>query len=273
MPLVGLCGEPKEALEKIEYMMQALSLQGQFSEEEPVRAEKNRQTEFVRITEKSAEALEALDCLIWSGSCENVLSEEVDSLLEEYPRLAVIFVADSPEAVFDALTKPFFHVVRGYALEQDLKAALAKMKKQRRTGSGYRSFPYRESPSSDGRIRVREKEILYLESMRHEIWVHCEKKVFLTSETLGYWEEKLRVRSFLRVHKSFLVNPRHVQAILTPSNSFNKFFQLSSGESIPISQSQWLRGVDPACGISGVRQRVNQNREERENNGRDDFGQ
>lgn len=40
MPLVGLCGEPKEALEKIEYMMQALSLQGQFSEEEPVRAEK-----------------------------------------------------------------------------------------------------------------------------------------------------------------------------------------------------------------------------------------
>lgn len=82
----------------------------------------------MRITEKSAEALEALDCLIWSGSCENVLSEEADSLLEEYPRLAVIFVADSPDAVFDALTKPFFHVVRGYALEQDLKAALAKLK-------------------------------------------------------------------------------------------------------------------------------------------------
>ena len=68
MPLVGLCGEPKEALEKIEYMMQALSLQGQFSEEEPVRTEKSGQTEFIRITEKSAEALEALDCLIWSGS-------------------------------------------------------------------------------------------------------------------------------------------------------------------------------------------------------------
>lgn len=46
MPLVGLCGEPKEALEKIEYMMQALSLQGQFSEEEPVRAEK-KQTDRV----------------------------------------------------------------------------------------------------------------------------------------------------------------------------------------------------------------------------------
>ena len=37
MPLVGLCGEPKEALKKIEYMMQALSLQGQFSKEDPDR--------------------------------------------------------------------------------------------------------------------------------------------------------------------------------------------------------------------------------------------
>ena len=27
MPFVGLCGEPKEALEKIEYMVQTLSLQ------------------------------------------------------------------------------------------------------------------------------------------------------------------------------------------------------------------------------------------------------
>ena len=113
MPFVGLCGEPKEALEKIEYMVQALSLHEQFSEEEPVRAENGGQPEFVRITKKSAEELEALDCLIWSGSCENALSEEVDSLLEEYPRLAVIFVADSPDAVFDALTKPFFHVVQG----------------------------------------------------------------------------------------------------------------------------------------------------------------
>ena len=79
------CAESRrKPWKKIEYMMQALSLQGQFSEEDPVQAEKNRQTEFVRITEKSAEALEALDCLIWSGSCENVLSEEVDSLLEEY---------------------------------------------------------------------------------------------------------------------------------------------------------------------------------------------
>ena len=118
-----------------------------------------------------------------------------------------------------------------------MKAALAKLKKQRRTGSGYRSFPYRESPSSDGRIRVREKEILYLESMRHEIWVHCEKKVFLTSETLGYWEEKLRVRSFLRVHKSFLVNMNAVRCVSADG------FEMNGGDTVPIRQ----RGRSAIC--------------------------
>ena len=153
----------------------------------------------------------------------------------------MIFVADSPDAVFDALTRPFFHVVRGYALEQDLKAALAKLKKQRRMGSGYRSFPYRGSPgspwsgdsTSDGRIRVREKEILYLESRRHEIWVHCEKRVFLTSETLGYWEEKLRSRSFLRVHKSFLVNPGQISRI------GREMIELEDGSQLPVSRYRY----------------------------------
>ena len=125
------------------------------------------------------------------------------------------------------------YVLSPDALEQDLKAALAKLKKQRRTGSGYRSFPYRESPSSDGRIRVLEKEILYLESMRHEIWVHCEKKVFLTSETLGYWEEKLRVRSFLRVHKSFLVNPGQISRI------GREMIELEDGSRLPVSRYRY----------------------------------
>lgn len=108
-------------------------------------------------------------------------------------------------------------------------------------GSGYRSFPYRGSPgspwsgdsTSDGRIRVREKEILYLESRRHEIWVHCEKRVFLTSETLGYWEEKLRSRSFLRVHKSFLVNPGQISRI------GREMIELEDGSQLPVSRYRY----------------------------------
>lgn len=45
MPLVGLCGEPKEALKKIEYMMQALSLQGQFRKK--IQSRRKKQTDRV----------------------------------------------------------------------------------------------------------------------------------------------------------------------------------------------------------------------------------
>ena len=82
-------------------------------------------------------------------------------------------------------------------------------------------------------MKVQEKEILYLESMRHEIWVHCEKKVFLTSETLGYWEEKLRVRSFLRVHKSFLVNPGQISWI------GREMIELEDGSRLPVSRYRY----------------------------------
>ena len=44
MPLVGLCGEPKEALEKIEYMMQALSLQGFRKKSQSGRKKTDRQS-------------------------------------------------------------------------------------------------------------------------------------------------------------------------------------------------------------------------------------
>ena len=62
---------------------------------------------------------------------------------------------------------------------------------------------------------------------------HCEKRVFLTSETLGYWEEKLRVRSFLRGHKSFLVNPGQISRI------GREMIELEDGSQLPVSRYRY----------------------------------
>lgn len=71
-----------------------------------------------------------------------------------------------------------------------------------------------------------------------QLSIHTPKNTYVVSGSLSSLPQEIQ-QKMVQCHKSFLVNPRHVQAILTPSNSFNKFFQLSSGESIPISQSQW----------------------------------
>lgn len=121
------------------------------------------------------------------------------------PSLSVICVISCAQDVFEALTHPFFHVVRGYALEQDLSAALQKMDRIRPFVPQLQFFQCR-----NGMAQVKRRDILYLESDRHEIKVHCTGKIFITVETLAQCEEKLKGKDFARIHKSFLVNFYHV---------------------------------------------------------------
>lgn len=141
-----------------------------------------------------------------------------DILWEKNPGLSIVCVVRCPEEVFAALPYPFFHVIREFSLEQDLGAVLRKIE---RTGSllpRWCAFQGRNEL-----VRVRLKEILYLESDRHEIRVHMEENrtslreapgreagSFLTVETLAQCEEKLRPYGFARIHKSFLANLYHV---------------------------------------------------------------
>ena len=81
-------------------------------------------------------------------------------------------------------------------------------------------------------------DILYIESHMRKLSIHTSQNTYEVSGSLSSLPQEIQEK-MVQCHKSFLVNPGHIQAILTPSNSFNKFFQLSSGESIPISQSKW----------------------------------
>ena len=157
----------------------------------------------------------------------------------------------------------------GDALEQDLKAALQKLKKQRRTGSVTAAFPYRESPF----VRQQnpgKRKILYLESMRHEIWVHCEKEGVPdvgNARILG--GKAARQVVFYASTKVFWSIPGRSAGL--KGNDRAGGWQPGFRSAATAIRKSWRAEADPACGISGVRQRVNQNREERENNGRDEF--
>lgn len=150
---------------------------------------KLQETSFLVLSEKTAQ--ESFVC--------------AEALWEERPWLSVIFIAQEPEAVFAALPYPFFHVVRGYALEQDLGATVRKMERVRPPAQRWCTFLCK-----GGLVRVKQKDILYLESDRHEIKIHCVQECLTTAETLGQCEKKLEGAGFVRLHKSFLVNFYHV---------------------------------------------------------------
>lgn len=262
MPLLGLyeeknlkaadCARREESLRAIEGAVQVLCAGSDKIREE---AETGSRWEMVRVQgstgclkrageqsvarfEDSEAFLEKLDALILYTSESDGAFLTAERIWEQRQELPVIFVANSPEEVFAALSYPFFHVARGYALEQDLEAALCKLERIRKpVGAEMRSFVCRSvlgsGQEAETTIRVFLRDILYLESRRHEIWVHCRTEVFVTDQTLSYWEDTLKKAGFIRVHKSFLVNLYHVQRLGRESVG------LDSGDELLVSRYRY----------------------------------
>lgn len=262
MPLLGLyeeknlkaadCARREESLRAIEEAVQVLCAGSDKIREE---AETGSRWEMVRVQgstgclkrageqsvarfEDSEAFLEKLDALILYTSESDGAFLTAKRIWEQRQELPVIFVANSPEEVFAALSYPFFHVARGYALEQDLEAALCKLERIRKpVGAEMRSFVCRSvlgsGQEAETTIRVFLRDILYLESRRHEIWVHCRTEVFVTDQTLSYWEDTLKKAGFIRVHKSFLVNLYHVQRLGRESVG------LDSGDELLVSRYRY----------------------------------
>lgn len=262
MPLLGLyeeknlkaadCARREESLRAIEGAVQVLCAGSDKIREE---AETDGTWETVRAQgstghlkrageqsgarfENSEVFLEKLDALILYMQEGTGAFLAAERIWEQRKELPVIFVANSPEEVFAALSYPFFHVVRGYALEQDLEAALCKLNRIRRSvGAGMRSFVCRSivggKQETEAAVRVSLRDILYIESRRHEIWVHCRTEVFITDQTLSYWEEELKKAGFIRVHKSFLVNLYHVRRLGRESVG------LDSGDELLVSRYRY----------------------------------
>lgn len=85
----------------------------------------------------------------------------------------------------------------------------------------------------DGELAFYLHEVLYLESRGHVVTFHFlspRKEPQRLYAKLDDLEEKLEANSFLRIHKSFLVNMRYISSFLNPA------LQLTNGQSLPVSQ-------------------------------------
>ena len=80
-------------------------------------------------------------------------------------------------------------------------------------------------------VKVTIKDILYLEAERNYCKIHTAEKVYLLTTPLGTVEEELPVKSFIRVHRSFVVNIKEIDAI-----SDSREYLVINEATIPISR-------------------------------------
>jgi two-component system LytT family response regulator len=83
-------------------------------------------------------------------------------------------------------------------------------------------------------------DILYFEADDDYVKIHTKDKIYLKNKTLAYYEKALEGTSFLRVHRSFLVNTLSI-ARIDPYGKENFTAQLSNGNVISVSKSGYSK--------------------------------
>jgi len=80
-------------------------------------------------------------------------------------------------------------------------------------------------------IQLQPEQLYYLESLGNYVKVWDDKKYLLTQRTLSSFEEQLPAEMFVRIHKSYIINRRHVQYIE------GNIIRLINGKELPLGKN------------------------------------
>lgn len=88
-----------------------------------------------------------------------------------------------------------------------------------------------------GRIHVISTEkIDYIEAQDDYVMIYTESERFLKQQTMKYFENHLNPDSFIRVHRSYIVNAQSIDRI-EPYEKTNFILILKSGSKVPVSRN------------------------------------
>ncbi|MCI8572116.1 MAG: response regulator transcription factor [Lachnospiraceae bacterium] len=101
----------------------------------------------------------------------------------------------------------------------------------------------------EGERKLYTDNILYVESRKHKsVFFYMEAEIvkYQIYEKLDWVEEKLSGFHFLRIHKSYLVNMKHIRKI----NNYTAF--LDTGEELPVPRSRFRAAKETFVAYKGV---------------------
>lgn len=146
-------------------------------------------------------------------------------LNEEYSTL-LIFVTNQDSLVYQSFKYHPFGFIRKSCFDRELGEVVQNILDELSRRNNTFSFK-----TTDGIYRVKLSEILYFESEANYINIHAAENSYRFRGTLTALESELAGSGFIRTHKGFLVNQKHVFAIHTDDIS------MSDGSLIPISRN------------------------------------
>ncbi len=114
--------------------------------------------------------------------------------------------------VVDYLLKPisFERFLKAVYKVMDLKSGKTEIHPDASGPSSNLSYVF--VPVDKKNVKVCLQDIVYVESRRDYVFIKTKKKEVITHQTLSYMEERLPTPSFLRVHRSFIINMNMIES-------------------------------------------------------------
>ena len=182
---------------------------------------------------------------------------EMLELLEEPP--AVVFTTAFDEYAMkafeshavDYLLKPFSQERFKKAMEKLLVYSSAQKKATQELLQDLPSIPSQNERivvKTGGKIKIiNVQQIQYLEAADDYVKIYTNEGVFLKNKTMSFYEQSLPANTFVRTHRSYLINVQEITRI-DPYEKDSHLAILRNGSKIPVSKSGYLK-LKTALGI------------------------
>ncbi|NMH24844.1 LytR/AlgR family response regulator transcription factor [Flavobacterium solisilvae] len=148
---------------------------------------------------------------------------ELAHLIQKEYKIPIIFLtANADEVHFNRAktTNPYGFISKPFKkldLQRAIELVLIRIQEEKMNNPNEtETFVISDSifvRSHDKMIKININDILFIEAERNYCKIHCKEKEHLIVSTLKDLEDKLNVKSFLRVHRSFIINMHHIDEI------------------------------------------------------------
>lgn len=191
------------------------------------------------------------DLLFLDIQMPRITGFELLEVLQEKPQ--IVFTT-----AFDAYALKAFemnavdYLLKPYSRERFNEAVdkcIERLKTGRSEHAGVEKMIRENTAPVDDRIVVRQgnkvvvlplSEIHYFESSENYVCIHSPQGNYMKERTMKYYEEQLKDHSFIRLHRSYLVNLMSVSSI-EPYTKDSYIATLKNGEKIRVSQEGYAR--------------------------------
>jgi DNA-binding LytR/AlgR family response regulator len=181
------------------------------------------------------------DLAIIDAQLTDLSGLEIVELFQPFNReLKVIITSGQLEHAVAAFRLQAFYFLLKPLRQEELSTVLERCQKEQ-TNKWMRKLPIE---CKDSIIYLNPQDIRYIMKNKEDkmVSIYTSDQCYTSSYTLQYLEDKLQAYSFMRVHKSYLVNITYITELKTFYNgTYNLYVEDYQNEPIPVSRNHVKR--------------------------------